>query len=1026
MTETHRCIFCGKGELNEEGVCNVCGNVSTERFYADEALNSYLDEALKYRNDGHFDQALDWLDEIIEYFPDRPQGYFASLTATYGVTYPIDETTGKASVRIARFQELPVLNHTLYLNAIANCKTPEEKESYVQAAKAIEDERLAMKAIVDGIEPSQIFVCCKRTEKDGSVIKYTRAYLAAKEIAAYLTDAGYSVFVDQRDYEPADAWANEAEIYKATTSSKMMIAVFSSKDEANDYKVKETINGFLDLDESGEKILIPVLVEVEEKDLPSDWTKDGVYLLSVGLKAQLLDLAAEKLKGYKKKKKKAEEEDISAPTVLDIPSIPNKRYGSGVKRMEVGLGNCGHIRATYLETKKFTYAYRGYKKILKTDPNDADAAWGCILALAKACDEGSLITNENVAVIFADNLDLLILSIEKGYITDAKTRLEYVIGALCNNLNEKKEKKWMTVFDAIIGYCLPEQRQVLGVAAFWGAKTLIADNKIDKKSLVELVAKSDSVIPVNNVREYSQRNTDIGECLRIAGRFDEAIFFLNKSLVYAPADDRTVWLKFLCEVKSASDEQDLAKVVKDDGCVRTLKRLIADQYDENSADYFNEVVLIAERLVCRGKIDLACKIFDGLALLYPATPEATAELSKNLYRFSTVLLLNAKWKKAAEYYKQLYDFEQSPKALWGILKAVEKKETEFDILCSRKDCTQNGYDMIPNVYRLIQGICAGDENNPYKRFYEKFCEVNAERKTFDFTDYKRYAATIKENLILTDVTDYFATGVFLVSDETLSAAEKVPLPAKRRRSSEREDGRRPRERRSSEPTGRDRSSRSRTRDSIGRGGRSRRPTRDARRRTPSRAGRSSGDKLTFRKIFGNSFVAAFIFVFGALMVLFCRLYTFGAEWSFRISAMVLALTLFFGIVDYPLSYKSANFYYPIYFLAFGALCFLDVKQATVYRAVCDGVFAVICLFVAIRRWRGTMGRRTLRRVPTFELMLFSSSAIVITNYSDALNEAGVVPALTILTTLAVSLGATLIADLIARIIGKLTSRARPR
>lgn len=221
------CNNCGSDYIYRNGrwVCQACGAYKPEEISNEEVTLLYTaSQALRLAD---FDVAERDFDDIIQKYPQNPNGYWGRLMAKYGIKYEDDYDGRKIPTCYATSIE-SVSADPDYQKAIQYAD-PETKAYYKQQVEYIERVRKEWVEKARKEKPYDIFICYKDSDLANG-IERTQDSIAAQDLYIHLTNKGYRVFYSHESLRDKVGEKYEPYIFSALSTAKVML-VYGSKSE---------------------------------------------------------------------------------------------------------------------------------------------------------------------------------------------------------------------------------------------------------------------------------------------------------------------------------------------------------------------------------------------------------------------------------------------------------------------------------------------------------------------------------------------------------------------------------------------------------------------------------------------------------------------------------------------------------------------------------------------------------------------------------------------------------------------------
>ena len=267
-----QCKCCGGSLRVEEnastGVCEYCGNTMTIPNVDDEKVMNLFNRANHLRMKSEFDNAMIVYENIVAEDKKNAEAYWGICLCKYGIEYVTDPKTEKMIPTCHRSSFTSILQDEDYVNALKYADSIAQSMYRAEASQiAAIQERLLQ--ISGKEEPYDIFICYKESDEDG---KRTKDSVRAQDIYYELTKKKYRVFFSRISLAGKLGEEYEPYIFSALNSAKIMIVVGTSEKNMKAPWVKNEWSRFLALmNESKEKVLIPVYQDMDPYDMPEEF-----------------------------------------------------------------------------------------------------------------------------------------------------------------------------------------------------------------------------------------------------------------------------------------------------------------------------------------------------------------------------------------------------------------------------------------------------------------------------------------------------------------------------------------------------------------------------------------------------------------------------------------------------------------------------------------------------------------------------------------------------------------------------------
>jgi len=221
------CNNCG-GDFeyrNGRWICRSCGSYKPEELSNEEATLLYT--AFQKLRLAEFDEAEQDFDDILQKYPQNPNGYWGRLMSRYGIKYEVD-FDGKMIPTCYATSIESVISDPDYKKAIRYADA-ENQAYYQRQAEYIERVRREWVETAKKEKPYDIFICYKDSDPENG-IERTRDSIAAQDLYIHLTNKGYRVFYSHESLRGKVGEKFEPYIFNALSTAKVML-VYGSKPE---------------------------------------------------------------------------------------------------------------------------------------------------------------------------------------------------------------------------------------------------------------------------------------------------------------------------------------------------------------------------------------------------------------------------------------------------------------------------------------------------------------------------------------------------------------------------------------------------------------------------------------------------------------------------------------------------------------------------------------------------------------------------------------------------------------------------
>ena len=221
------CNICGANYEYRNGrwKCPACGAFKAEEL-SNEEVTLFYNAAQKLRL-CDFDEAEKAYTDIIEKFPNNPNGYWERLLSRYGIKYEEDFDGRKIPTCYAASIE-SVLNDKDYIKALSLADA-DTKVYFEQQAQYIERVRKEWIERARKEKPYDIFICYKDSDRTNGIDR-TQDSIAAQDLYIHLTEQGYRVFFSRESLRDKVGEKYEPYIFNALSTAKVMLVYGTSSE----------------------------------------------------------------------------------------------------------------------------------------------------------------------------------------------------------------------------------------------------------------------------------------------------------------------------------------------------------------------------------------------------------------------------------------------------------------------------------------------------------------------------------------------------------------------------------------------------------------------------------------------------------------------------------------------------------------------------------------------------------------------------------------------------------------------------
>ena len=362
-----RCKMCG-GDLEViEGAssctCEFCGTQQTIPTVKDEGLQTLFNRANVLRMKSEFDKAAEVYEKILQRSETEAEAYWGLILCKYGIEYVEDPKTFKRIPTCHRASYDTVFSDEDYRNAIKYADAV-QRGIYEQQAAEIDAIQKGIIALVQKVDPYDVFICYKETDENG---KRTQDSVIANDIYYQLTREGFKVFYAAIILEDKLGTEYEPYIFSALNTSKVMLSLGTKPEYFNAVWVKNEWSRFLKImRKDRSKLLIPCYRDMDPYELPEEFAHLQAQDMSK------IGFINDIVRDIKKVITKEDDKLKAQVTVVAQQSVGNTTVAAQVKRGMMAL-----------EDGDWNEAGVFFEKALDLDPECAEAYVGKLLTKDK-------------------------------------------------------------------------------------------------------------------------------------------------------------------------------------------------------------------------------------------------------------------------------------------------------------------------------------------------------------------------------------------------------------------------------------------------------------------------------------------------------------------------------------------------------------------------------------------------------------------------------------------------------------------
>ena len=276
-TEALNCSGCGAAlKYRGKSVC-VCEYCGVTNILSGEIIKNAqrLNLAIKYRQEGKYDDAEKICDEILVETAPTIEVLWEKTLCKYGIDYVEDPITSENKPTLNRIEYEDIFEFEAFREAL-DMADVEQKEVLKVSAAEISDKLKTAMEIVKNEKPYDVFICYKRTDEEG---KTTEDSAKALDLYKKLTDDGLNVFFAQVTLKDKLATAYEPYIFAALQSAPIMILLLCNEEYINATWLKNEWTRFLKLRDKEPKKELFIACE-DPGNLPKPFRRYEVQVLS--------------------------------------------------------------------------------------------------------------------------------------------------------------------------------------------------------------------------------------------------------------------------------------------------------------------------------------------------------------------------------------------------------------------------------------------------------------------------------------------------------------------------------------------------------------------------------------------------------------------------------------------------------------------------------------------------------------------------------------------------------------------------
>jgi len=219
------CNNCGGDYDYRHGrwVCRACGSFKPEELSNEEVTLLYT--AFQKLRLANFDEAELEFDDIIEKYPENPNGYWGRLLSKYGIKYEQD-FDGRMIPTCYATSIKSIIDTDDYKQAMRYADE-DNRVYYQRQAEYIERVRKEWVDKAKKEKPYDIFICYKDSDLANGVERTQDSY-TAQDLYVHLTKKGYRVFYSRESLRDKVGEKYEPYIFNALSTAKVLL-VYGSK-----------------------------------------------------------------------------------------------------------------------------------------------------------------------------------------------------------------------------------------------------------------------------------------------------------------------------------------------------------------------------------------------------------------------------------------------------------------------------------------------------------------------------------------------------------------------------------------------------------------------------------------------------------------------------------------------------------------------------------------------------------------------------------------------------------------------------
>lgn len=742
-----KCNRCGSPNVEHIGQgmyhCKNCDAQFPMSYTGnDESITTKLSRIYDLRNKLKFDECEEIIDSILlesnhneNLKPLLGDVYFQKFLCDYGVCY-VDEDGSPIQIpTLNRLSPTSCFENANYINARNNYSNKDAKEKINQAVSVIENIRSkAFEKVLDE-DPYDVFISLKVRTLDGK--GYTSDDKVARDIYDKLTKNGYRVFYSEETLKQKAGSEYEPIIYHALFSAKVFLLICT--DDVEYIKqpwVQNEWSRFLKRRELEQDLAMVSVItsKIKIELMPSKLARLQALNYDPSFYQNLDIILKQHVHRTLKSNLNKKEINVSIkPISVAQVKIEKTKFGANKEKIvfqaneEILLTSALQqidrmcITKSKNEKKKFhASAFKILDEILKLNIQNYQAYWYKYLCANEASDDKKLIrdyqtfTKEQI-----DSLEFIKLFFEYAPEDIALEKLKILLEQLkCLIKANDGHYISLPLYECLLSYM--GEKDELNMTQLIKEKVIdsLAMKRLNDFNLLNKI--SETIYPVltkGGAKRVISYYDDVSRVLRGCARFNESKIYQDKALELFEADPDALWNKLCLEFKITNRHRYNVLLKTKKGCdatKQTIEKMLSGGYKIRNTD-LNYVNMVVNLCISNLKINVknACSLFLDILAILPNAKEYTDEDEYNEYfsmivnNFSNKCLLLGQFDTVRQLSNELISQKlDTPETHWNLLKAENKMHTNYDLLVSKKDFTDDT-ELYNNI--LIRSI--DDKNN---------------------------------------------------------------------------------------------------------------------------------------------------------------------------------------------------------------------------------------------------------------------------------------------------------------------------